>query len=511
MLRTTKAVMLALLFLPVSARAQVTVIQLNDIYRIDEVDNGATGGMGRVSTLIDQTHKRRPHVLLLHAGDFLSPSLESRYWGGKQMVDAMNFLDAKAPMITAPGNHEYDASSPTVIAEAIAAAHFPWLAANLRLNTGTPASDQQIRNDTVIEMGGMRIGIFGMTLLDDARSYAQVDTAYQAIAEQRIKALEDRGVDIILGLTHLDINVDRTMSHLRRSHPKFMWIVSGHEHYVFSNPLTDTTALITNGESNARQVWRVTITPVKSGLPTLAAELIPLDSTIADDPVYKTQIEARYAAELRRIVPFFDQQIGTAAVPLDGREEIVRGGESNWANYLTDLMRNAYPDVPADMAFLNGGSLRLDDVVKGPIRYEHLARTFGFPTLVALVWLRGADIRSLILEHSVSGDIGNGRFMQVSGVHFTFDRRRPSGARVIDVQVQHGGSWEVLDPKAIYVVAVPDYSYNGGDGYRFRTVALMTLPPGPDLRLMTFQALLDAFAKHQGIAPKVEGRIVEVK
>jgi len=498
---------------PCRAHAQVTVIQLNDIYRIDAVDNGRAGGMGRAATIIDRTRKRGENVLVLHAGDFLSPSLESRYFGGKQMIDAMNFLQAKAPFIVVPGNHEYDASDPRILAEAIAASRFPWLAENLKLTTGTAASDQRIQTDTIVQIGGMRIGIFALTLLDDARSYAVVDTQYVPIAERRITALEQAGADVILGLTHLDISVDRAMARLRRAHPRFLWIVSGHEHYVFSDALTDSTALITNGESNARNIWRVRITPgaSRSAVPGIAAELIALDTTVAIDPAYQTQIVKRYADELERMVPLLDQQIGVTAVPLDGREEIVRGGESNWANYLTDVMRGAYPDIPADIAVLNGGSIRIDDVVNGPIRWEHLQRTFGFPTRVALVWLRGADVRSLILEKSVSGEEGHGRFMQVSGVRFAFDRRKPPFARVTQVDVLRAGTWQPLDPQAVYVVAVPDYSYGGGDGYTFHNRALMSVPPGPDLRLMTFQALLDSLAKGKPIAPQVEGRIREIK
>ena len=119
--------------------AQVTIYQLNDVYRIDAVDNGLVGGLGRAVTLIEQSRRRGEHVLILHGGDFIAPSLESRYWGGKQMIDAMNFLHAKAPLITVPGNHEFDERSPTMLAEAITASRFPWLASNLRLTTGTGA------------------------------------------------------------------------------------------------------------------------------------------------------------------------------------------------------------------------------------------------------------------------------------------------------------------------------------------------------------------------------------
>jgi 2',3'-cyclic-nucleotide 2'-phosphodiesterase (5'-nucleotidase family) len=491
-----------------TANAQVTIYQVNDVYRIDAVDNGLVGGLGRAATLIEQSRRRGENVLILHGGDFIAPSLESRYWGGKQMIDAMNFLHAKAPLIAVPGNHEFDERSPTMLAEAIAASRFPWLASNLRLTTGTPA-DQRIQQDTVIRIGNLRVGIFGLTIIDDARTYATVDTAYLRIAQERIAALEAEGADVILALTHLPIELDREVAKLRRTHPKLMWVVSGHEHYVFDEPMTDSTALLTNGESNARNVFRVKLTAGKP--PRLTSEMIRLDSTIAIDRAYQAQIEQKYRTEIERIVPFFNQRIGTSSTLLDGREEAVRGGESTWGNYLTDVMRGAFPDIPADIAVLNGGAIRIDDIVTGPIRWEHLARTFGFPTRVALVWLRGSDVIARVLEQSVSGEPGNGRFLQVSGVRFSFDRRLPAGSRVSDVHVQRAGTWQPIDLNALYIVAVPDYSYGGGDGYTFRSRAVITIPPGPDLKLMVFDALSASYAKGVAIAPVVEGRIREVK
>lgn len=510
MSRTLQIIGLLCVLLPNTGTAQVTILQINDIYRIDAVDNGTMGGLGRVSTLIDSARRRGEKVLLLHGGDFISPSFESEFWGGLQMIDAMNYLHRKAPLIVVPGNHEYDADADTILARALIGSRFPWLAGNLQLKTSDVAANAMVQRDTVLDIGGIKIGIFALTLIDDAQPYAIVDSAVMQIAERNITSLEQRGAQIIIGLTHLEFYQDAAMAKLRRTHPKFQWIVSGHEHYAFSYPMTDSTALVTNGESNARRIWRTTIAPSATG-PRLATEMVVLDSTVAVDPAYQKQIVQRYAAALAEIIPMVHATIGRATVMLDGREETVRETESNWGNYLTDLMRKAFPDVPADIAFLNGGSIRIDDMFTDTIRWEHLARTFPYPGKVALVWLRGSDVRSRIIEHSVSGDLGNGRFAQFSGVRFSFDRRKPSGQRVVSVDVNKGGTWQPLDDNAHYIVAVPEYSYNNGDGYDFRRKALMTVPPGPDLQLMAFDDLIGLYAQGRAIAPVVQGRIVEIK
>ena len=485
-------------------RPALAVVQVNDVYRIDAVENGAAGGQGRVVTLAARVRRESGVTTrIFHAGDFLAPSLESRYFAGEQMVDALNFVHARTPMLVVPGNHEFDERRPDALVGALRGSRFPWLAANVRLATGDAAADRALRADTVLEAGGMRVGVFTLTFLDAPRGYATHDSAWVALAEAQIRALEARGVDAVVGITHLSLDADQRIAALRRTHPRLLWIAGGHEHFLIHHPLTDSTAAITKGDSNARRVWRVLLGRDARG-PALRADSVVLDSTVAVDPAYQREVTQRWAARMRERVPFFDQQIGQAATPLDGAEETVRNAESSWGSWLADQMRSAYPDVRADVAVLNGGAIRIDDVIRGPIRWEHLARTFGFPTRVALVWLRGRDLRETVLERGVSGGRGEGRFLQVSGVRFAFDRSRPEGARVQQVEVQRGDGWAPLEEERLYVVAVPDFLYGGGDGYTFRQRAVLSIPPGPELRLMAFDALMNA---GQPIAPRLEGRL----
>ncbi|HYJ80591.1 MAG TPA: 5'-nucleotidase, partial [Longimicrobiaceae bacterium] len=225
---------------------------------------------------------------------------------------------------------------------------------------------------------------------------------------------------------------------------------------------------------------------------------------------YARRVEAAWRDSLRARVPFLDQVIGRSATLLDATEETVRNTESAWGSWLADQMRGAFPTVPADVAVLNGGAIRIDDQFEGDIRWEHLARTFGFPTRVGLAKVRGADLRTRILERGVGGGRGEGRFLQVSGLRVRFDRSRPEGGRVLDVQVQRGEGWVPLADDSVYTVAVPDYLLGGGDGYPFPEVAIATVPPGPELKLIAFDVLSTLFAAGRAIAPVLEGRLVDV-
>jgi len=490
---------------------QFTILQLNDVYRIDAVANGQAGGMSRVATLLRQT---KGPVFILHAGDFIAPSLESKYFAGLQMIAAMNFLHRLAPVFAVPGNHEFDERQPAMLMGALRESQFTWLAANLQLRTTDTESSGKITPHALTQMGKMKVGIFALTIHGEQnggdRDYAPVNPNYVAIADSQITALEQAGAEVIFGLTHLSIIEDRQIAGLRRNHSRFMWLAGGHEHYSQKVDLTPETALITKGDSNARSIWRVRC-GYQNGQVVVLPEKVEVNAQIPLDKNYQQEIAEKYRAELEQKVPYLNAQIGASTTLLEGLEDAVRTRESNWGDYLADQMRSAFGALRADIAILNGGTLRLDDNFIGPIRFEHLMRTFGFATRVAYVWLRGKDVREEILEHSVAGVPGEGRFVQVSGLKFEFDRRATPGQRVRSVKVQQGEEWQGLQDEQIYVVAVPDYLFEGGDGYNFKQKAVLTIPPGPELKLLTFEAISQSYSEGKSIAPTVEGRIVEIR
>jgi 5'-nucleotidase/UDP-sugar diphosphatase len=490
-------------------RPELTIVQLNDVYRIDAVENGRAGGLGRVVSLVEALKRDGAPVMVLHAGDFIAPSLESQYFEGRQMIDALNYVHSAAPMVAIPGNHEFDSRRPAMLAGAVRRSRFPWLAGNVALATGDAAVDASVGKDTVITTaGGMRVGIFTLTFLDSPRDYARADSAFVEDAERMIRGLESRGAHVIVGLTHLTHDTDREIARLRRRHPRFVWIAGGHEHFVLTDPLTRGSALITKGASNARTVWRVQLGR-RGRRAMVRAEPVSVDGSIAVDPGYARAVEAPWADSVRARVPIFDAPIGRLATRVDATEETVRNAESAWGSWLADRMRGAYLDVPTDAAVLNGGAIRIDDAFRDTVRWEHLARTFGFPTRVGVVWLKGKDLRERVLERGVSGGRGEGRFLQLSGLRVRFDRGRPEGSRVLGVQVRRGERWEPLAEDSVYAVAVPDYLMGGGDGYTFREVAVRSLPPASELRLLALDALMAAYARGEAVTPRVEGRLVD--
>jgi len=187
--------------------ARLSFIHLNDTYRVGAVEDGKRGGFGRAVTVIRELQASGSEVRILHGGDFLYPSLESQLWNGLQMVDAMNYLDDLAPMYVTLGNHELDRRTPEHLINAINASRFDWLGDNFRFATSDADADSRLRSAFIFEAAGKKIGIFALTLHADEggndRDYVPIDEDYLGNAKRVIAALEAKGVDAIVGLTHL--------------------------------------------------------------------------------------------------------------------------------------------------------------------------------------------------------------------------------------------------------------------------------------------------------------------
>ena len=92
-------------------KIDITIVQINDVYEIAQLDGGKVGGMARVATVKKEYRAKNPNTILVIAGDFISPSVynslkfEGSRIRGKQMIDALNVAGTDMAIF---GNHEFD-------------------------------------------------------------------------------------------------------------------------------------------------------------------------------------------------------------------------------------------------------------------------------------------------------------------------------------------------------------------------------------------------------------------
>jgi 5'-nucleotidase len=425
----------------------VRFLLVNDVYVADTMADG-NGGLARVATVRRRLADQGP-VLFVLAGDVLSPSLLSKYYSGRQMVEAFNAAELDYATF---GNHEFELPADTLEAR-IAESDFRWISSNCGKADGSPLA-KVLPWDTV-RVSGQKVGIFGLTLQGAYRK-AYRCTNPDSAAAAAIDTLVAQGAELVVGLTHQTIEADRDL--LARE-PRLDLILGGHEHEAHDSIVSGRHLL--KADANSRTAQFVTLWGGK-GKWRQAVGIVKMDNRLPDDTMVAAVV-ARWDDSLHaRLGP--ERLVGRTALPIDARDAIGRQQESLLGDLVTDAMRSG---TGTDAAVLNAGTLRLDDVIRpGPLSNYQLESIFLFPdeTRVLSVPLTGARLRQ-VLEHGVAdGSLGKGGFLQVSGLSFTYNPAAPSGNRIQGEVRRVGGG--VLQAGDTLRVAVPVYpACDGGDGY----------------------------------------------
>jgi 5'-nucleotidase len=468
---------------------KLTVLQVNDVYALEPVDEGRRGGLARLATLVKEVRARNPHTLFLLAGDFLSPSVLSTYLKGRQMVAVLDAIGLDAVTF---GNHEFDFGA-AVLVERMRESRFAWVSSNVRdPRTGGALGGAQ--HDRLVTLGGIRIGLLGLTLPETAH---RAVGGHEALFDDPLRvgvdtanALRRRGAQVVIAITHQDMEADRELG----DKAAVDLIVGGHEH----EPLVAETAraIVTKAGSDARYLVQVDLWVTREGrLVERTFTFHEVSARIPPDPAVDALV-ARYNADFEREL---GGTIGRTDVALDARRQILRTQETGVGNFITDVMREA---LAADVAVMNGGGIRGDKVVPpGPLIRRDVYALVPFSNAVVKVELTGLALRQM-LEHGLAqADNQGGGFLQVSGARVSYDAHRPAGQRIVTLEV--GG--KAVDPGARYTVATIDFIANGGDGQTaFRGARVLVAPTSaPDLPTLVLRAI----EARQTIAPAVEGRL----
>jgi 5'-nucleotidase len=469
---------------------KVTLLQVNDVYQFAPVDNGKSGGLGRVLTLTKSIRQQNPNTLFMMAGDTISPSVESITHKGAQMIEAWNAIGLDYATF---GNHEFD-FGPDVLQDRIKESKFGWTAANV-IDTRTGQPFGGAKRYVVREFGGVKVGLFGLTLPETkitSKPGANVefrnacDTAKEVVTE-----LHGQGVNVVIALTHLSMREDKEVARCSGVNV----IIGGHEHTLLESHAG--SAPIFKMTSDARELGQIDLNILPTGeLDSIDWKVIKVDNTTEEAPEFAA-IYKKYSGLLAELA----KPIGSTTVALDARSAENRTRETNVGNFITDAFRKS---TAADVGFMNGGSVRADGIIgPGKLTQRDLLSILPFKNKLVKIEVTGATLRAA-LEHGVSRsaeDSQPGGFPQVSGIKFSFDASRPPGSRLVEVKVNN---LPLDDAKKYTLTTTTFIGLDGGDGYSMFKGATVVIPPE---RLATDADTLRKSLGPKAIAPRVEGRI----
>lgn len=499
------------------------LMAINDVYRIEGLEEGRVAGLARVRSLRKELERDHPDMLLLHGGDFLFPSLASRMYNGEQMVAVLNDLDGDTSafddrMIAVFGNHELEKGKmkdAPMLAARIGESQFRWLDSNITFKAGSIDSPNLIKT-ALVESGGIAIGIFGLTVPIDGVQYADFAEPV-GVARDLTARLRAQGAEVVIGLTHQNAADDRELLEtLGDAGPDL--IVGGHDHEKMAIQVGRRLILKADADARTATVIRLTLAP--GGKLEVAHEFRSLsDATPPPDPdtlslvtAWQARHERELCVEVNAAPGCLEELYGSTRTPLEAEETKIRRQETSLGDWVADLMKKEMEPCGAQVAFINSGTLRLNqDLPAGTkITRRHVEELFGYETPLRLIRIDGAILQQVV-EHATQGWPGSGSWLQLSGFAWVHDT---AGKTAADLTLLTPQGPRRVRPDEEILAAVDDYLVNpeigDRDGYIMldpSRIVRSCAADGRDLK----QVVVDALhaAEPDGIAPRAEGRICQ--
>lgn len=510
-----------------------------------EVDGRPVGSAQVLAAYLKAAEKRAEgSTFLVHAGDHVGASQpQSSLLQDEPGIMFFNMLGneqchpggrfgAGCNLVGIPGNHELDEGLPEMlrlinggnhaqgpyIEDPYKGANFPYICANLlRADTGKPVFQpyviRMVDGIPVAFIGAIlqQAGVFlppenlrGLTIVDEAEA---INTC--------VRQLHDQGIHTIIAVMHqggvqlpdqdINKNTDPLIGDIapiiQRLDKDVDVVLAGHTH-TFHNVLVDKGA---GRKLLVAQAWpkgtgyadinlRISrtsgdVVSIQSHIVTTWADQGPGLSPDVAVAALTRRVEEKGNALAEKVIASTGRPISRAAN---------EAGESALGDLVADAQRHA---MGADFAFINLDGLQAD-IAPGRITKSDQYSVQPYHLNLIKLELTGRQIHDLLNQQWTDTN-DTGRRLQVSGLTYTWDARRPAGQRII--RVMKDGQPLLLD--ANYTVAVNEYLAGGGEN-----LTVLTHGVNPVVGPFVADALCQYIEAHpQPMSIDIEGRISRVQ
>lgn len=497
----------------VTPEKPLTILVINDVYRLDNLPY--------VRHLRASLEQSEGEVLMLHAGDFLFPSLLSQRYDGEQMVDVLNYLDGDGAafdehMFITFGNHEFEKGKlkhAPLLQSRITESQFAWLGTNVEFKSIEPRR-QMVQADNLlpsklITLNGVKVGVLSATTDVKGADYIRRFIPPMQAVRTTSRALRQQGAQVVIALTHLTLKEDRALlEQLGDDAPDL--IAGGHEHDRQSVQVNGRRIVKADADAMSAAVVRLDAANPKQSSVTfvdLPGKYTPDAGVVARINQWDARFAEGFCGEKGESNACLTQVLGKTAVDLIAEELTIRRFETNLGNWLADTARTSFADQGAQIAFLNAGGMRLNqNIPAGELNRRHLDTLFAYPTRLAMIRLSGAQLQAVV-NHAITDWTGNGRWLQVSGFAF---KHNPATGTAEQLSLITPQGLRPIQADETLLAVTNDYLLDASgdqDGYRMLGENLIVAPDQPRLELK--DKVLEALqqAGSAGIAPRVEGRV----
>ncbi|UWP96112.1 5'-nucleotidase/apyrase family protein [Aliiroseovarius crassostreae] len=499
-----------------TADYSLTVLHTNDFHArfepISKYDSGCSeesnaegkcfGGSARLVSALAEARARSNNSILVDGGDQFQGTLFYTYYKGKLAAEMMNKMGYDGMTV---GNHEFD-DGPEVLRGFMDAVTFPVLMSNADVS-GEPLLHDKLQKSVVIERGGEKIGLIGLTPQDTDELASPGPNVIFTDPVQAVQGEVDKltamGVNKIIVLSHSGYGVDKKVA---AETTGVDVIVGGHTNTYLSNssdkaegpyPTMVGDTAIVSAYAYGKFLGELNVTFDDAGkIIEAKGEPLIMDGAVSEDAATK----ARIAEAAKPLDEIRNKVVANSAEAIDGERGSCRAKECAMGNIIADAMLDRVKDQGIEIAIQNGGGIRAS-IDAGDVTMGEVLTVLPFQNTLSTFQVDGATIVAA-LENGVSQhEEGAGRFPQVAGMSFAFDVSKPAGERVSDVMV--GG--QPIDLAKLYGVVSNNYVRNGGDGYKMFRDAQNAYDFGPDLADVTAEYM----ARMAPVTPMLDGRITQ--
>lgn len=446
-----------------AAPQQITILHVNDTHSHlaawgpkDRNLDGTVGGLAKAATVVVAEKARDPNALFVHGGDFVNGDLFFNEYLG---VPELLLLQSIGLDVLAVGNHEFQ-FGPEFLAGVLAST---WpvgggvsiVGTNLDLS-GFPVLGAWIAPTAIKQVGGVRVGFFGLTtpydpLEQPAPVVIRSDLAVASAGA--VAALRAQGVQVVIGLAHLGMDLSRQLA---ASVPGIDVIVNAHDHVALPQAEHVGATWIVSAGEFYRWVGRLRLSVDGDRVNFVDYALLSVDPSVAPNPQVQAVVDQLKLGIVARYGDVYHDPIAWAEDDLSADWDL-RFAKRDTA--IGNLFTDAYREETGTQIAIEAGGF-LEDMPAGILVGADVFRAmaYGIPTVdpatgsyivepfrLATFRISGAQLLAG-LELAVSGS--DDLFPQVSGMRFEFDSSKPAGTQVVPGSVHIGG--RKLDPMRLY-------------------------------------------------------------
>ena len=438
---------------------QAVIFSVNDMHAA--IDN-----FPKLAWIVDSLRSVYPNLLLIAAGDNQTgnPINDQFPEKGLPMIDLMNAVGFN---LSAVGNHEFD-TGPEGFSNLILKANFGFICANV---SGGGRHSLKISPYKIFTLpNGLKVAFLGLLQLGqngipDSHPDNVRDFVFRSPCETALEYLwlKDSS-DVFIALTHIGFEEDVKLAETMPAGIDL--IIGGHSHTRVDREQIHNGILITQAENKLKYGTLIRLTVNTDGRITRSMQLIDIRNSKKEKPEIRSMVD-RYNDN-----PVLNQAIATATDDFSSYEEL--------GYLMADAQRAA---AGADIALMNPGGVRIDQLPKGPVTIKNVYQLDPFGNELVVTKLTGSEIFSLL---RAAWPVDEKSPVYTSGITTGTRVNDQGDPEEIKILTNDG---KPLDMNQVYTVAMNSYMTQV---YRYEHA-----DPGQSLFFTTAEALI-RYLKQEG-------------